>query len=326
VTGPVAGSAAPTGDGSDRPVRTIFFGSGGFGRPTLDALVDAPGVEVVAVVSAPDRPAGRRQDLNPVPIAARARELGLRLLQPPRLRASDAMAEVASLDARLGVLADYGQIVPSAVLDLFPLGILNVHPSLLPRHRGASPIPATILAGDRETGVSLIRMDAGLDTGPLVAVERWPLRGDETAPNLEARAASAGGALVALTLRPWIAGKIRSEPQDEAAATPTRPLRREDGRLDPTRSATVLERQVRAYAPWPGSFVETEPGRLIVHRARVEPGPAGAAGTFGPGPDLRLATGDGWLVLETVQLAGGRPMPGSALLLGRPALAASRVR
>lgn len=326
MTGPADRDATPTGDFADGRVRTMFFGSGAFAVPILDALIDAPEVEVVAAVSAPDRPVGRHQELTPVPAAARARELGLRLVQPERLRAPEAISEVAALDARLGVLGDYGQIVPPAVLELFGHGILNVHPSLLPRHRGASPIQATILAGDRETGVSLIRMDAGLDTGPLVGVERWPLNGDETAPGLEARAAAAGAALVASTLGPWLRGEIRAAPQDEAGATLTRPLRREDGRLDPTRPAATLERQVRAYIPWPGSFIETEFGRLIVHGARVESGPAGAPGTFGEGPDLRLATGAGWLVLDTVQPAGGRPMPGRALVVGRPAFVGSTIR
>ena len=326
MTGAAAGKARLAGGGSEGPLRTIFFGSGPFGRPTLDRLVTAPEVEVVAVVSAPDRPVGRRGEVTAVPVATRARELGLRLLQPPRLRSPDAVSEVGALEAPLGVLADYGQIVPSTVLEMFAHGILNVHPSLLPRHRGASPIPATILAGDMETGVSLIRMDAGLDTGPLVAVRRWPLGGVETAPDLEADAAAAGAELLAATLGPWLRGEIRARPQDDAAATLTRPLRREDGRLDPSQPAGALERQVRAYVPWPGSFVETDAGRLIVHGVRVESGPAAAPGTFGDGPELRLATGDGWLVLDTVQPAGGRSMPGRALLVGRPRLAGSRVR
>jgi methionyl-tRNA formyltransferase len=321
-----AAGVTPSGAGLVPRARTVFFGSGAFGRPILDALVEAPEAEVVAVVSAPDRPVGRRHELTPVPVAERARDLGVPLVQPQRLRHPEAVADVESLGATLGVLADYGQIVPSSVLGLFPDGILNVHPSLLPRHRGAAPLPAAILAGDTETGVTLIRMDTGLDTGPIAAVDRWPLRGDETAPELERAAATAGAALVARTLGPWLRGEIATEPQDERHATLTRPLRRDDGRLDAARPAHLLARQVRAYAPWPGTFVETDAGRLIVHRASVAGGDQRPVGTFGEGPELRIATADGWLVLEEVQPAGGRRMSGRALLVGRPGLAGSTVR
>jgi methionyl-tRNA formyltransferase len=308
-------------------VPTIFLGSGWFAVPILEALMAAPETDVVAVVSAPDRPVGRKAVVTPVPVAARARELGLTLLQPERIREPAAVATVAELRPTLGVLADYGQIVPSSILELPERGILNVHPSLLPRHRGASPIPATILAGDRQTGVTLIRMDEGLDTGPIVAASRWPLNGRETAPELEERAATAGAQLLAATLGPWLRGELAARSQTAAGTTLTRPLRREDGRLDPARPATELERQVRALQPWPGTFVETEAGRIKVLRAAVVPPDSNATvpGTFAPGPTLRLHTADGDLVLLEVQPAGGRPMTGEELVLGRPTLPGSRV-
>ena len=309
-------------------VPTIFLGSGSFAVPILEALLAAPETDIVAVVSAPDRPVGRKAVVTPVPVAARARELGLTLLQPERIREPSAAGVLAALRPALGVLADYGQIVPSAVLDLPPSGILNVHPSLLPRHRGASPIPATILAGDGETGVTLIRMDAGLDTGPIVAVERWPLAGDELAPDLERRAAVAGAGLVSRTIGPWLRREVAATPQPAEGVTLTRPLQREDGRLDPSRPAVELERHVRAYQPWPGSFLETVAGRLIVARAHIEAGGTATVGLIdgdAANGDLRLGTGDGWLVLDEVQPAGGRRMRGSELLRGRPALAGSRV-
>lgn len=307
--------------------RAVFFGSGPFGLPVLEALRTAREVVLVGIVSAPDRSAGRNGEIRAVPIAARARELGLTLLQPDKVRSAQAIAEVADLHAAVGILADYGQIIPPELLALSVHGILNLHPSLLPRHRGAAPIPATILAGDPATGVTIIQMDAGLDTGPIVAATRWPLTGTETAPELEARAAVEGAALLARTIGPWLRGDIASVPQGDDGVTMTRPLRRDDGRLDPDRPAQALERQVRAFQPWPGSFLETSAGRLIVWRASVDGGLAGPAtpGTFGPGPDLRIATVDGWLVLSEVQPAGGRRMPGTELLRGRPALASSRV-
>jgi methionyl-tRNA formyltransferase len=225
------------------------------------------------------------------------------------------------------VLADYGQIVPGELLDL-PHGALNLHPSLLPRHRGATPIPAAILAGDRETGVSLMRMDAGLDTGPLVAVEHVSLAGDETAPALEARLAIVAAGLLARSLEPWLAGEIEPEPQPADGVTLTRSLRRADGILDPDLPAQLLERQVRAHLPWPGSFVEIDGDRLVVLEASVTGGDGDdEPGRFVPDPlGLALATGAGRLVLDEVQPAGGRPMGGEAFLRGRPAVLGWAVR
>jgi methionyl-tRNA formyltransferase len=323
AAGDVAVEAAPGGVDGAEAARTIFLGSGSFAVPILEALVSSPATDVVAVISAPDRPAGRDAVVTPVPVAARARELGVPIIQPDRIRDLAAVKAVAALRPVLGVLADYGQIVPAAILDLPNRGILNVHPSLLPRHRGATPIPAAILAGDRETGVTLIRMDEGLDTGPIVAARRWALGGTETAPELEASAAKAGAELVAATLGPWLRGDLDPKPQQAEGVTLTRPLRREDGRLDVARSAEQLERQIRAYQPWPGSFLETPAGRLIVLRAAVDPGDADQPGRLVAGRDLRLATADGWLVLDEVQPAGKRPMSGETYARGRPELRGS---
>lgn len=309
------------------PARTVFFGSGSFAEPILEALAGAPEVNLVAVVSAPDRPAGRQGRLTAVPVTKRAREIGLTLLQPPRLRSPEVAATIAALQPRLGVLADYGQIVPSEVLDLFPAGILNIHPSLLPRHRGATPVPATILAGDPLAGVTIIRMDAGLDTGPIVAAVDWPLAGTETAPELEAAAARFGAELLGTALGGWLDGSLAPRPQDEAAATLTRPLRREDGRLDCGKGAAALERQVRAYQPWPGSFVEADGRRLLVWVAEVVPEGAGdAPGRLEPDDDgLALTTDGGRLRLVEVQPAGGHRMSAGELLRGRPGLAGASV-
>lgn len=303
-------------------VRTIFLGSGEFAVPILDAVAATPGIELVGVVTAPDRPVGRRAELTPVPVARRARDLGLRLLQPERLRAPAAIAGVAALRPGFGVLADYGQIVPAAILDLPVHGILNVHPSALPRHRGASPVPATIVAGDAEAAVTLIRMDEGLDTGPIVAQERWPLDGSETSATVEAEAARRGAALVARIIGPWLRGELRAVPQTTEGVTLTRPLRRDDGRLDPRQAAVALERQVRAYVPWPGSFVETGLGRLIVHEARVGPSEPGdqPGRIVSHGDGLALAVADGRLVLRRAQLAGRRATDAAALRRGAPGL------
>ncbi len=192
------------------------------------------------------------------------------ILTPERLRAPESIDAVLALEPDLLVLADYGQIVPGALLGLRH-GALNLHPSLLPRHRGAIPIPAAILAGDLETGVTLMRMDAGLDTGPIVAQERRELSGAETAPQLEDALALLAADLLDRTVGPWIRGELEARPQPADGATLTTRLRREDGRLDPHLPAAELERRVRALQPWPGSFVDTDVGRVIVWAAQVEP-------------------------------------------------------
>ena len=272
--------------------RTVFLGSGSFALPVLTALASAPEVSVVGVVTAPPRPAGRGGTVRRSPVAERADDLGLGpVLEPPRLRARPAIDEVLALDPALIVLADYGQIVPAALLDAPAHGALNLHPSLLPRHRGASPVPAAILAGDRQTGVTLMRMDERLDGGPIVAQVGVPLEGTETAPELEARLADEAARLLRATLADWLSGRLRARLQPEAGATMTKPLRREDGRLDPARTAADLTRRVRAYQPWPGTWAETIEGRLIVWRARpltvagprAEPGRSGARADAGTG-------------------------------------------
>ena len=308
------------------PVPTVFFGSGAFAVPILEALLDAPEVAITGVVTAPDRPAGRRQVPTPTPITARARALGIPTLQPRGLRNVEIVAAIGALGPGLGVLSDYGRIVPPAILELPTAGILNVHPSLLPRWRGASPIPATILAGDGRTGVTVIRMDAGLDTGPIVGVEGWDLAGDEDAPTLEAQAAAVGAKLIRRVLGPWLRGEVVPRPQGEAGVTLTRPLRREDGLLDPTRPAAELERQVRALRPWPGTYVESIAGRIGVLEARAVAGAVAQDRVPGRlGPDGLHAADGSCLVLDVVQPAGGRPMSWAELLRGRQGLAGSTV-
>ena len=241
--------------------RTVFIGSGGFGVPTLRTLAGHPSVELVGVVTARPRAAGRRGTLTGTPIHDTAADVDVdAILTPTRLRSPEAIAEVLGLRPGLVVLADYGQIVPLALLEP-PHGASNLHPSLLPRHRGATPIPAAILAGDAETGVSLMLMDEGLDTGPIVAAERIDLDGSEVAPELEDRLASLGAGLLSRTLDPWLAGRLTPRPQSSDGATLTRQLRRQDGRLEPTRSA----RRTGAAGP----RVPALAGIVRRHRARA---------------------------------------------------------
>jgi methionyl-tRNA formyltransferase len=299
-------------------VRAVFLGSGVFGVPALRMLAAHSAVELVGVVTSPERAVGRRQALTPTPIGALAAELGLApVLTPVRLRAAESLAAVLALRPALAVLVDYGQLVPAPLLGL-PHGALNLHPSALPRWRGASPIPATILAGDAATAVTLMRMDEGLDTGPIVAREPVALAGDETAPALEAHLAAIAAGLLERSLGPWLAGQLPAVPQTPVGATLTRPLRREDGRLDPSRPAAQLERAVRAYDPWPGTFLELAEGRLVVSSASVAAaGPGDVQGRLvRHGDRPALATADGRLVLMRVTPPGRRPMPGADWLRG----------
>jgi methionyl-tRNA formyltransferase len=301
-------------------VRTVFLGSGGFGAPSLARLARHADIDVVGVVTAPPRPAGRAKRLTPTPIDDAARSLGIDpILTPERLRDVASIDAILALEPSLAVLADYGQIVPPVLLDL-EHGALNLHPSLLPRHRGATPIPAAIIAGDRETGVTLIYMDVGLDTGPIIAQRAFTLDGSETAPSLEADLRELAGLVLVEALRPWLWGAITSHPQPEEGATMTRPLRREDGRLDPTRPAATLERQIRAYRPWPGSFIDTAVGRIVVWEAGVRSSAGGPPGTF---DWYGLSTVEGDLQLHAVQPAGGTRMSWVDFLRGRPGIVGS---
>src|ERR1035437_7021552 len=326
MTETAAEPSTVTADDGSAVVRAVFFGSGSFAVPILDALAAMPVVRVEAVVSAPDRPVGRRAIVTPTPVTARARGLGLPVLQPVRVRLPGSVEALRTLAPDLIVLADYGQLIPRVLLDLPPRGFLNLHPSALPRHRGAAPIPATILAGDTESEVTLMVVSEEMDAGPIVATEPLQVRPDDTAVTLEERAAEAAARLLRRALPDWLAGRLPARPQPDEGGTLTRPLRREDGRLDPSRPAVELERQVRAYQPWPGSYIESDRtvgGRLIVWEAHVAASePGDAPGQIVPTSDhgLALATDGGRVVLETIQRVGGRRMSSAELRRGYPAL------
>jgi methionyl-tRNA formyltransferase len=313
-----------TDSGGDRPARTIFLGSGAFAVPTVEALSHDPRVNLLGIITAPVRPAAMQDIANDVPVAQWAHHRKMGTYRPPKLRDPAAIQGIRVGQPELLVLADYGQIVPPELLALPRLGAINLHPSLLPRHRGASPIPETIMAGDAETGVSLIKMDAGLDTGPIIAQRKHPLSRTESAPQLEATLAGLAADLLISNLGPWLAGEIEPQPQPEDGVTVTRLLRREDGRLDPALGIEHMDRQLRAYQPWPGTFIETPIGRVIVWDAQpLEAGASRHAGTLLrlPANRLALTAQDGMLELLEVQPAGGRRMSGAELLRGRPQLA-----
>jgi methionyl-tRNA formyltransferase len=307
--------------------RTVFFGSGSFAVPVLAAVLAAPELALAAVVTAPPRPVGRRAEPTPTAVGAHAAGLDVPVLTPERLRDPAFLERLGDLRPDVGILADYGKLLPPAVLDLPGHGILNLHPSLLPRHRGAAPIPAAILAGDAETGVSLFRMDPGMDTGPLVAAERTPMGTAEDAPALEERLARLAAGLLARAIGPYLRGELPPRDQPDEGVTVTRPLTREDGRLDPLRPAAELERRVRALRPWPGTHLDLPDGRLAILEVAVGDGEeADDPGTLvADGPGLALATARGRLRLLVVRPAGGRSMDAAAYRRGRPAVIGSRV-
>jgi len=302
-----------------RLIPTLFFGSGAFALPALARLLETALVDVRAIVTAPPRPAGRKGELRATPVAATARSGGIPTRTPTSLREPAVLEELGGEAAELIVLADYGRIIPAAVLEMPRYGALNLHPSLLPRHRGASPIPAAIFDADDKTGVTLMLMDEGLDTGPILAQLEVALDGSEVAPMLEERLALLGADLLVDRLPSWLDGSLQERPQPDEGATLSRPLRRSDGRLDPQRAAVELERQVRAYQPWPGSYIETAGQRLIVWRASVVAEAAGGeVGEIVPfGDSVALLTSAGALRLDELQPAGKRRMGGAEYRRGR---------
>lgn len=291
--------------------RLVFLGTGSFGAPLLDRLV-AMG-ERPLVISQPDRPAGRGLKSRPSPIAALARERDLRVETPRRLRSDETRDLLTGYDPDALLLAAYGQLVPPHVLAMGRRPPLNVHPSLLPRHRGAAPVASTILAGDDVAGLTLMIMVEELDAGPIV--EQWslPLEGRETAPQLEARLAELAARVVPDALAAWPASADEATPQDGAAATLIRPFRRADGWIDWRRTAEEIDRQVRALQPWPGAWTTIDGERIHVRAARPAAGVSGVPiGSLLPGAWPEVACGEGALVLEVVQPAGKPAMPADA--------------
>jgi len=329
-------------------LRVVFMGSPAFTVPSLAGLLAArsesngePRYEIVLVLSQPDRPAGRGRQPTPPPVAAFAREHGLPLFQPPSLKPPEAFAQVKEAAPDVVVVAAYGLILRREVLDLPPLGCLNVHASVLPRHRGAAPIPAAILAGDEETGVCLMQMEAGLDTGPVLARKSTPIRPEDDTLTLTDRLALLGRDILIEALPRWAAGEITPVPQDDTLATYAPKLQREDARLDWSLPAAELWRRVRAYRGWPDAFTTWDGKQVKVLAARPaltpqpplpqagegeqrlplplgEGMPPGRVTLVADGGAQRPAvvTGEGILLLDTIALEGKRPTDGADFARG----------
>jgi methionyl-tRNA formyltransferase len=291
------------------------MGSPNFAVPSLEAL--AAHYQISGVVTQPDRPAGRGGTLKPPAVKEAALRLGIPVIQPEKLRQPEAMAQLQAWAPDLIVVAAFGQILRPAVLDLPPLGCINVHGSLLPRWRGAAPIQAAILAGDTETGITTMKMDPGVDTGPMLSQRALPIAKDETGGSLFVKMAPLGAELLIETLPRYLSGELVPRLQPEAGVTYAPMLKKEDGLLDFTQPAAALERRVRAMNPWPGAYFVWNNAPLKVLRASVSGEKIPAAGsrlTVQGRP--AVGTGEGILVLEEVQPAGKKSMPGKAFLAG----------
>jgi methionyl-tRNA formyltransferase len=293
----------------------VFMGSPDFALPTLRALAEH--YQVAGVITQPDRPAGRSRLLTPPPVKILAQELGLPVIQPDRLREPEAMQQLRAWAPDLIVVAAFGQILRPEVLDLPAYGCINVHASLLPRWRGAAPIQAALLAGDEQTGITILKMDPGVDTGPILSQRASAIYPDDSAASLAARLAQLGAEQLVETLPAYLDGSLAPQPQDESQATHAPMLKKEDGQLDFHRPAEQLARQVRAFNPWPGAYTLWQGQGLKIHHAHAAEAPSPAPGQTCLHAGLpAIATSQGLLVLDEVQPAGKRAMPGKVFLQG----------
>ena len=296
-------------------IPVIFMGSPDFALPTLRTLAEQ--YQVRGVVTQPDRPSGRGKQLTAPAIKLEAERLGLPVIQPIKLRDPEVLEALKAWAPEVIIVAAYGQILRQEVLDLPKYGCVNVHASLLPRWRGAAPIQASILAGDAETGVTIMRMDAGLDSGPVLSQSAIPITSEDTAGTLSGKLAILGAETLLKTLPGYLNGSISPQSQDESLVTKAPMLSRQQGEIDFNLESTWLARMVRAYHPWPGSFTTWQGEILKIHRAH-----AVVMKSAGPGTCLIVegkpawGTRDGVLVMDELQPAGKRRMSGEEFLRG----------
>ena len=302
-------------------MRVVYMGTPAFAIPPLEELL-AEGYDVVGVYTQPDRPAGRGRSLEAPPVKAFAQERGLDVFQPTSLRNADAHSRLAALAPDVIAIAAYGRILPEEVVNMAPAGCVNVHPSLLPRHRGPSPVAFTILEGDETAGVSIMLLDEGMDSGPVIAQVEEAIHPDDTTESLTDRLFHRGAKLLVECLPPFLQGEIAPRPQDESKATYAPRLAKEDGEIRWELPAETLWRQVRAYHPWPGAYTRWN-GRLL---KALEAVPLTGVGADAPGRVVALdrdapapvgvSTGEGVLGLRRVQLEGRRAVDAADFLKG----------
>ncbi len=289
----------------------VFMGTPQFAVPILGSLLRSP-YQVVAVYTQPDKPAGRRQRLTPSPVKELAREHKIPVIQPNTLKPAEAVQDLASFKPELIVVAAFGQLLPREVLSLPKFGCLNIHPSLLPQHRGPSPVANAFLCGDLLTGVTIILMDEGLDSGPILAQEKVDIAATDTTGSLTAKLARVGAGLLMDTLPKWLKGELEPQPQDESQATYSRLITSKDGEIDWHLPAVELWQRVRAFNPWPSCYTWWQGKRLKIHSAapisRLARGEVGKVIALRQPLKVGVVTGEGILGLCQVQLEGRQEM------------------
>ena len=301
------------------------MGTPDFAVPVLSRLAEA-GHEIAAVYSQPDRPVGRGRRLVETPTKRFAEEYRIEVRQPKSFRSEAECAGLASLSTEVVVVAAYGLFLPSEILQMPPLGCLNIHPSLLPRYRGPSPVVSAILNGDDETGVTIMKLDEGMDSGPLLAQARVLIAERETGPDLTRRLFDWGASLLAKTLPGWASGSIQASPQDESRATFTPLVEKEDGEIDWTDNAERIARMVRAYEPWPGTFTYWDGKLLKILDAKWVDGATSPGHVVGlDGSGIGIGTGDGLLAVDRLQMEGRRPSDAQDFVRGYPNFLGSKV-
>ena len=307
------------GNTMTNPIRTIFFGTPEFAVPALEALRGNARFEIVGIVNQPDRPTGRKKIITPSPVKMAAEKFGLPILQPEKLK-DEAIAQIVALAPELAVVVAYGNLIPKRLLEALPKGFVNIHPSLLPKHRGASPLTATILEGDKETGVCLMVLDEGMDHGPVIACRHVALNGDETTASLRAILTPIGAEMIGKELIEYLDGKIAAAPQDHDQATFCKQIESDGARIDWKKLAVEIDRLVRAMHGVTPAWTTLDGKALLVHKSSLQASrsnPMPAAGTiaiFDKHPAVSCA--DGYLLLNEIQLAGGKAMSGQAFLNG----------
>ena len=301
------------------------MGTPDFGVPTFEHLI-ASGLQIVGVYTQSDRPSGRGKKTRKSPVKVLAETRGLPVFQPETLSTNDSRAEMEFLKPDVAVVAAYGLILPKWTLDLPTYGVLNVHPSLLPRHRGPAPVANAILEGDDESGVTVMLVEPRVDSGPILRSVRVPIGPRDTTGALTERLAEMGGRLLVETLRGWTRGLLEPIVQDDALATYSRKAAREDGEIDWDLPAVEIDRRIRAYAPWPGSFTKWIGRRLKILEAEPVEGEVGEPGLVTKGMGgVVVQTGQGQLRLKKVQMEGSRGMNVEAFLAGHPEFVGTRL-
>jgi len=311
-------------------MRVVFLGSGEIGIPSLRALAASNRHDLCAVFTQPDRPAGRELKLRAPLVKLAALELGIRTFQPERIRASQPVHDLSLLKPDIIVVAAFGQILSKEVFSMPPFGSINIHASLLPRHRGASPIQAAILSGDTETGVTIMQVDAGLDTGDVLLKVVTPITSNETSGSLHDRLAQLAPEALLACLEDFERGRVSPQKQDNAFASYAPKLTRADGEIDWSKPAEEIERRVRAMTPWPGAytFVASRQLRALlkVHRAELRKGISAPPGTVvAAGDSILVGAGKDGVALNEVQIAGGKRLTAVDFLRGHPIVPGDRL-